>query len=104
MTLQDPNGVPYPEEVQALVSLLEIDEQTYAGDALIKALESVRGIEHRPNVLWFNSITSPQVNTLIATLLDAAENHAWFRITIDRGELKIKAGEQSWSPPFRTEM
>lgn len=39
--LEDPDGAPYPEEVQALVALLQIDHGTAGMDALVAALEAV---------------------------------------------------------------
>ena len=100
--LQDPDGVPYPEEVQALWNTIGmVMSPTAVKQMFVGALESVRSMEHGPNVVLFNRGSAQALN--LRADLDYAFDHPWMRIVIDRGELKIKAGAQSWSPPFKSE-
>lgn len=51
--LEDPDGAPYPEEVQGLMRLLQANTGTYVVDVMIRALEAMRlaGIQQARDAL-----------------------------------------------------
>lgn len=110
-TLLDPQGQPYPHEVQVMVATLEAgigDLGPTAQRLVMAALESVRGkqadvcMEDPENILYFEA-GSENTTYLMNLAKQAKDGHHSLRVAIDHGALKVKVGSLSWSAPMRSE-